>query len=177
MDQVTVVGLNPVTVAVNCCVPPWPNVAVAGEIITGGRNVIVAVPDFVVSATLVALTVTVVCALTVAGAVYKPVALIDPVVAGVIVQVTFVFARLVTVAVNCCVAPCPIVAVVGATVTVPGGFSVTVAAADFVESATLVARTVTVVCDAIVAGAVYKPVALTVPVPAGVTVHVTLVSA
>lgn len=158
----------------NCCVAFCPSVAVVGDIITGGRSVTVAVDDLLVSATLVARTVTVVCALTVAGAVYKPVLLIDPVVVGLIVHVTFVLAAPVTVAVNCCVWPCPRIAVVGATVTPTVGFSVTVALADLLVSATLVAVTVTVCCAVTLAGAVYKPLALTVPVPAGLIDHVTV---
>jgi hypothetical protein len=55
------------------------------------------------------------------------------------------------------------------------GCSVTVAVADLVPSAWLVARTVTVCVDAIDAGAVYSPPAVTVPVPVGLTLHVTAV--
>jgi hypothetical protein len=49
------------------------------------------------------------------------------------------------------------------TVTPTGGSRVTVAAADFVESATLVAFTVTVWELTIEAGAVYRPEALMLP--------------
>lgn len=154
IDHVTVVLASPVTVAVNCRVPPCVNVAVVGEIRTGGLSVTVAVADLVVSATLVALTVTVCCADTVAGAVYSPPLLTVPTPAGLIDHVTAVLARSVTVAVNCCVPPCPNVTVVGDMVTVPGGFKVTVALADLVVSATLVTLTVTVCWLVNVAGAV-----------------------
>ena len=74
---------------------------------------------------------------------------------GVRVQVTPVFPKPpVTVAVNCWVLPAESETVVGATVTLKGGVRVTVAVADFVPSATLVAVTVTVWGELIVAGAV-----------------------
>jgi hypothetical protein len=60
---------------------------------------------------------------------------------------------LVTVAVNCCVPPCPSDAVVGERET-DTGLMVTVAEADLVVSATEVALTVAVVVFATVAGAV-----------------------
>ena len=61
-DQVTVVLVVPVTVAVNCRVWDADSDAVVGDTVTvmpGGFSVIVAVPLFVVSAALVALAVTV----------------------------------------------------------------------------------------------------------------------
>ena len=79
----------------------------------GAFTVIVALADLDVSAALVALTVTVVSVVTV-GAVNNPEALIVPAVA---VQVTVVFVLLLTVAVNCCVPPDAIDALVGDTVT------------------------------------------------------------
>jgi hypothetical protein len=42
---------------------------------------------------------------TLAGAVYNPVALIAPTPAGLIVQITAVLLELLTLAVNCCVCP------------------------------------------------------------------------
>ncbi len=67
-DQVTAVFVVPVTVAVNCCVPPDATVAEVGEIVTvtgaGAVIVAVALADFVGSATLVAVTVAVVLAVT-----------------------------------------------------------------------------------------------------------------
>ena len=60
-DQVTAVLLLPLTVAVNCCVPPVNSEEEVGEIVietTGGAlTVTVAAADLVVSAALVAFTV------------------------------------------------------------------------------------------------------------------------
>jgi hypothetical protein len=59
-DQVTAVLLEPVTVAVNCCVALTRIEAVLGEIVTattGTLTVTVAEADLVVSAWLVAVTV------------------------------------------------------------------------------------------------------------------------
>ena len=62
----------PVTVAVNCLLPPDPKLAVKGDSDTattcGGDRVIVAVPKLAGFATLVAVTVTVCCAVIVAMA-------------------------------------------------------------------------------------------------------------
>jgi len=80
----------------------------------------------------VAITVTVCCVATVAGAVYRPELLIVPVPAGPIVHVTAVLLLFATVAVNCCVCPPFNVAVAGVMVTVTGGDSVTEDVADFV---------------------------------------------
>ena len=59
--HVTAVLEVPVTVAVNCCVPPGPKLIVEGEreTDTGGLRVTLAVLDFVGFATLVAVTVAV----------------------------------------------------------------------------------------------------------------------
>jgi hypothetical protein len=62
----------------------------------------------------------------------------------------------------------------GVSETVTGGVSVTVAVADFVGSATLVAFTVTVCALLIEAGAVYRPATLRPPT-AGLSDHVTAV--
>jgi hypothetical protein len=62
----------------------------------------------------------------------------------------------------------------GATITLTGGFRVTVAATDLVESAALVALTVTVSELVIEAGAVYRPAALMLPTT-GLIDHVTAV--
>jgi hypothetical protein len=59
-DQVTAVLLEPVTVALNCRVPPVDRDAEVGEIVTattGALTVTVAEADLVVSAALVAFTV------------------------------------------------------------------------------------------------------------------------
>lgn len=55
-------------------------------------------------------------------------------------------------------------------VDVTGGNSDTGTEPDFELSAWLVAVTVTVCCDAMLAGAVYKPDVLTPPTPAGLIV-------
>src|SRR4051794_26833374 len=107
-------------------------------------SVTVAVPVLVLSAWLVAVTVTVCWVVMLAGAVYRPVLLMLPTF-GPIDQVTAVLALPVTVAVNCWVCPAFSVAVAGATETetVTVGVRVTVAVADLVLSAWLVAGTVT----------------------------------
>jgi hypothetical protein len=76
-EIVPVFGLNdhvtplllPNTDAVNCCVWFCPSVAEPGVTATGGMSVTVAVPFFVLSMALVAVTVTVCCVVIVAGAV------------------------------------------------------------------------------------------------------------
>jgi hypothetical protein len=80
-------------------------------------RVTVAVEDLLVSAWLVAVTVTVCWAEIVAGAVYSPDVLIVPTPAGLIVHVTAVLALFV-VAVNCCVWPAYSKLVEGETLTV-----------------------------------------------------------
>ena len=69
--HVTAVFAAFTTVAANCCPCPPYKLTVAGVTVTpiGGLSVIVAVAVFVPSATLVAVTVTVLDAVTVAGAV------------------------------------------------------------------------------------------------------------
>jgi hypothetical protein len=72
-DQVTAVLVVPVTVAVNCCVPPPPNEADVGDTDTataaGGFRVTVAEPDLLVSFVDVAVTVAVEVEVMVEGAV------------------------------------------------------------------------------------------------------------
>ena len=83
--------------------------------------------------------------------------MIDPVPAGLIVQVTAVFEEPVTLAVNCCVWLASRLLLTGVTETLTtggGGFSVTAPLADLVVSAVLVAFTVTVCAVAMDAGAV-----------------------
>jgi hypothetical protein len=63
------------------------------------------------------------------------------------------------------------VAVAGLTLTVTGRTRLTVAVADSALSVALVAVTVTVCEDVTVAGAVYRPLALMVPVPVGLRVQ------
>jgi len=86
--------------------------------------------------------------------------------AGLRLQVTAAFELPVTVAVNCCVWPCPKLACAGLTLTTTGaaagggvlgaggGVKISVAVALLELSATLVAFTVTVCCAEIDAGAV-----------------------
>ena len=64
----------------------------------------------------------------------------------------------------------------GVTVTLSGGYSVTVAVAHLAASATLVARTVNVCCVATLAGAVYSPILDIVPT-LGLADHITSVFA
>jgi hypothetical protein len=111
-DQVTAVLSLPVTVGVNCCVPPAPTVAVVGAMVmvsTGGGptgfTVTAALAVLLVSA--VATAVTVICKETsVVGAVYKPeletvpVWLVPPATL-LTFQVTLVLLEPLTVAWNC----------------------------------------------------------------------------
>src|ERR1019366_8847785 len=83
--------------------------------------------------------------------------------AGLSDQVTPLLVEPLTVAVNCWVWERVIDAVEGVTVTETVGVSATVAVADFVGSATLVAVTVTVWELAIEAGAVYRPATVMLP--------------
>jgi hypothetical protein len=156
-DQVTEVFLEPVTVALNCWVPPELSVTVVGEMVTetvGGVTVTVAEAEELGLAWLVAVTVTVVVEVTL-GAVKRPEVEIEPAVAD---QVTAVLVEPVTVAVNCWLAPELAVTVVGEieTETVPAGVTVTVAEAEALELAWLVAFTVTLVVEVTV-GAVKSP--------------------
>ena len=140
--HVTAVFVEPVTVAVNCCVAPvCTDAEVGAMVIPTVVTVTVADADFVVSACETAVTVTVPEG-AVAGAVYKPeVEIVPTVVFPPVVlftcQVTAVFVEPVTVAVNCCVAPVCREAVVGEMVTATVGAVVTVTEAvpDLVESA------------------------------------------
>jgi hypothetical protein len=117
-------------------------------ICTEGTTVTLAVAFLLVSATLVAATVTVCGLLSAAGAEYRPPLEIVPT-AGLTDHWTIVFDEPTTVAENCCVWPTPRVTAPGETVTVTGGatltggVTVTFAAADLVGSCTLVAVTVT----------------------------------
>ena len=87
---------------------------------TGGISVTTADADLVVSAWLVAVTVTVCWEATFVGAVYNPALETDPVPAGLIDQVTDVFAAFETVAENCWVWPPYNVAAAGETLTETG---------------------------------------------------------
>lgn len=132
--------LEPVTVAANCCVPLVRIEAEVGEIVTRTTGAVVTVTvaeaDLVVSATLVAVTVTLPVVL---GAVKRPLAETLPPLAD---QVTAVLLEPVTVAANCWVALVTTEATVGEIATATTGtLTVMVADADLVFSATLVAVT------------------------------------
>jgi hypothetical protein len=134
VDQVTAEFVVPVTVAVNCWVPPAETVAPVGEIATdtvpGGFTVTVAEAELAVLAWLIALTVTEVVEVTV-GAVSSPAVEMDQ---AEVDQVTAVFDEPLTVAANCLVPPEETEALVGetATDTVLGGLTVTEAEAELV---------------------------------------------
>src|ERR1017187_3551248 len=97
--QVTAVLVAPPTMAVNCWLCKAANVAEGGvrEMLTAGLSVTVALADLLESATLVAVTVTVWALAIEAGAVYRPAALMVPII-GLSDQVTAVLPVLVTVA-------------------------------------------------------------------------------
>lgn len=95
---------------------------------------------------------------------------------GLSVHVIAVLEVLATVAVNCCVPLATRLTAVGATVRVTGGISVTVAVADLVVSALLVAITTTDCVLEIEVGAVYIPLVLIAPT-LGLIVHPTPVVA
>ena len=107
---------------------------------------------------------TVCCVVTLAGAVYNPVALIVPAPAGLSVQVTTVllFEML---ALNCCVWPPLRVALAGKTLTVTSGANMTYEEADTAGFAWLVAVTYTDCPVVIQGGALYSPVDVSVPNP------------
>lgn len=161
-DQVTDLSATlPCTAAVNCCVASVRMFAVVGEIVTavtvGALTVTEAEADFVLSARLVAVTVTLPAD---AGAVRRPPAEIAP------AEVDHVMPLLetvpVTVAVNCCVPPVAMLAVAGEMVTefTTGEATVTTAFAVFVGSARLV--TVIVAVPGVEA-AVKRPAEVIVP--------------
>src|SRR5438067_2474240 len=119
-DHVTAVFVLPVTVAVNCCVPPVCSDAEFGLMLTatgggGPVTVTLADADFVLSATLVAVTLYVPA---VAGAVYRPLLETVPPLAD---QATAIFVVPVTAAVNCWTPPVCNEAEVGLMLTATGG--------------------------------------------------------
>src|SRR6185369_430400 len=164
--------------AVKVCVCVGFKVTVCGVTSTAntGFRLTVALADFVESTKLVAVTVTVCCALMTAGAVYSPAAEIVPAPAGVTDHVTRLSPLFNRVGVNCWVSPEESVTVRGAMLT-DRGTRLTVTVPVFVGSATLAAVSVTVCCVAITAGAVYEPEAVMVPAPAGDMDQVTAVLA
>jgi hypothetical protein len=154
MDQFTVALVVPVSVALMVVDCPPVNDAVVGETeIATGVSEMLALAVLVVSAALVALTVTVWAEAIVAGAVYTP---LDNVPTdGDMDQVTLVLVDPVTLAFK--VVDCPPVREAEAGVmviaTVAEGFKETDACAFFVGSAALIAVTVTVCAVVTVAGA------------------------
>jgi hypothetical protein len=151
----------PCTVALSCNVAPVRIDPLAGvtvmEVTFGALTVMVPEAVFVGSATLVAVTVAVPA---VAPAVKSPAALTVP---EDVLHVTVLFVTVpCTFALSCSVAPVRIDPVAGVTVIefTVGAFTVMVAIADFVVSATLVTVTVTVPA---VAGAVSSPALLIDP--------------
>ena len=156
--QFTAVFVVPVTVAVNLWRPPVATFAEAGETetATGSTTVTVVEADLLVSATEVAVTVTVGGIGTEAGAVYRPalVMLPQPELHPDKLHVTAVLVVPVTVAVNCCLVPVMTFGLVGEIEIATGGNTVTVADADTRGFATDVAVTETVAGLGTAAGAV-----------------------
>ena len=152
-DQVTLVLVVPVTVAANCFVVLAVTLTEVGLMLTPTAvTVTAALADLLESAMLVAVTV---CEPAVAGAVYSPLVETVPTVESPSLMpstdhCTAVFVVPVTVAVNCFVVLSGTLAEVGLMLTATAG-TVTVAFADLVESALLVAVTV---CEPAAAGAV-----------------------
>jgi len=135
-----------------------------------GFTVTIALADFVESAVEIAVTVTVIEDVT-NGAAYSPVAEIVPTCelpppTPFTCHCTAVLVEPVTVAVNCCVTPEAIAAVLGETEIVTAGcplaLMVTVALADLLPSAAGIAVTVTVMSE-LVTGAWYVPLLEIVP--------------
>ena len=129
----TAVLLEPVTLAVNCWVCEADRLVLVGvtDTATGGFRLTVALADFVGSAALVAVTVTV-CALAIEdGAVYRPVEVSVPT-GELKVQVTAVSVEPVTLAVNCCACEVDKLTEAGEIPTATGVTSVTVALPDLV---------------------------------------------
>jgi hypothetical protein len=170
--QLTAVLVVPVTVAENCRVCPSVNCAVIGEIVTPICCVIsrLAVPDLVVSATEVAVTVTKLGLGASDGAVYRPVEVILPQIVPaqpvpLMLQVTEVLLVPVTVAVNCCFPPTPTDGFAGETLTAMlfGATIVTTVEPEIAPLKSDVAVTNTVFGAGAAAGAVYRPVELIDP--------------
>ena len=107
----------------------------------------------------------------VAGAAYRPLLDMVPTSGGLSDQITAVLLSPVTIAVNCCVRPAVSVAVGGETVTLMDE-SVIVALLDLVESAWLVAVTMTCRALVILLGAQYNPLLEMVPI-AGLSDQIT----
>ena len=179
--------------AVKDCVCPSPTLAEGGEIEFVAAHVMVAValPDFELSAALVAVTVTLAGEGGAGGAVYcavaEPVARIVPMVEfppaiPFTLQLTAAdgLPAPETLAVNTCTPLVGMLTVAGETVMAISSLRLTVAEALADELAWLTAVTVTLGGDGSAAGAVYNPEDEMVPSPAAppatpFTIHVTLV--
>lgn len=168
--QVTAVFALPVTVAANCCCADTINNAVVGDTETFTRltTLIRAEADFVVSACDVTVTVTTDGFGTAEGAVYRPEVEIVPHPAPaqpdpLTLHETDVLEVPATCAVNCREADGASLAVVGEIVMLTPFPTVTSALADLLGSAAEVAVTDRNAGLGATAGAVYRPVELTVP--------------
>jgi len=167
--HVTAVLLVPVSLTVNCWVFPLAGVAFAGETLIetdAAVTVTFADADLVVSATLVAVTVTVLGVGTALGAVYSPISEMVPTVEFPPFTLFTLHSTALPIgpartAVNCCF--CPVSTVADAGEIIEAAETVTFAEADLVVSASLVAVTVTVLGLGTELGAVYSPVLLIVP--------------
>jgi hypothetical protein len=151
----TAVLTVPVTLAVNCWLCKLERLTQAGLIATDidGPRLIVALADLVESELRVAVTVRVCGLVILLGAVYRPLVEREPT-AGLIVHVTGAFVVPVTLAVNCCVCELDRLAAAGLTDTDTGATRLTVALANLVESARLIAVTVKFWLALIAGGAV-----------------------
>ena len=159
---------------------PSPTLAVAGDKALDGAQVIVtvALADFALSATLVAVTVTIAGEGTTAGAVNVALALPSAIpLAATVPTVGFPPAipftlhvtanegapDAVTVAVNPCAAPVATLALLGAIATTMSSFSVTSAEPLAPCEAALTAVTFTIAGEGITAGAMYIPLGEIIP--------------
>lgn len=157
MDQTIPTFEEPLRVVENCCGGAGgvsARLAGATETLSGGKRVTAAVAIAVCEATLAAVMVTVCCAATVAGGVYRPEAEIEPD-CGEMDHATEVLSEFETAAVNCCGEAADVkAALAGATEIAISGRRVTMAVAVLLGLAMLVAVTVTACCAVIVAGGV-----------------------
>jgi hypothetical protein len=175
-SHVTVVPVARQKDALNACVSPSPTLADGGvmEFVAAHVMVTLALPDFIVSATLVAVTLTVAGDGGAGGAVYTavfaPFGTMVPTVEfppaiPFTVHVTPVagFPVPFTLAVITCAPPSGRVTGLGVTVTTMSSFRSTAADALAAEFALLTASTVTLAGDGSTAGAVYAPLEEIVP--------------
>ena len=145
--QLTAVLLAPETAAENCCVRPLVSETVEGVTATeteteAGVRVSATLADALGFATLVANKVMLVFAVTLDGAVYRPLDVKLPVLAGMVLQVTAVFHEPETTAVNCWLSEAPSVDAAGVTATDTDGRRLMVAVAVVPLAAFVVSITV-----------------------------------